>query len=310
MNMKLTILFTFLTLNIQVVFAQNKSFDSLAAQKQIANLAYPLLYKENSELSYTSPLGEIGAPSGYIINGKLTTTYMVLASKSLPVAFSINPDFTVRVRDDQSAGVRTPSFKLGGALYLRLSRNSQRYKYVELSFTHHSNGQDGKAILPNGDINTRDGNFNTNYLSLGYRFGYFTEHLTGEDYFGFHHKVGLQWHKWFAYEPALTGDYGFTRLNYDFSFRVYKKLTHNLEKERWRLNGSVSYAVNSLTNYPVFAPKKRLNAELSANYSFPFMQNVFVMVTFGYYGEDPYNIYFKDKYTFMRFGLARSMGWR
>ncbi len=72
----------------------------------------------------------------------------------------------------------------------------------------------------------------------------------------------------------------------------------------WRLNTSVSYAINSLTNYQIFAPKKRLNAELSANYSFPFMQNVFLMATFGYYGEDPYNIYFRDKYAYARFGIS------
>ena len=34
------------------------------------------------------------------------------------------------------------------------------------------------------------------------------------------------------------------------------------------------------------------------------MQNVFMMASFGYYGEDPYNIYFKDRYAYMRFGLS------
>lgn len=292
--MKKHVLFIILVFQSLIVFAQIKRVDSLIAQRRTANLAYPLLYKENSELSYTSPLGEIGAPSGYLINGKLTTSYMVLASKNLPIAFSINPDFTVRVREEQSAGVRTPSFKLGGTLYLRLSPNIRRYRYAEVSFTHHSNGQDGKAILPNGEVNTINGNFNTNYLQVGYRLG--------ND--KFHHRFGLQWHKWFAYDPVLNGDYGFTRMNYDFSLRIYERLAHHTEKERWRMNASVSYAINSLVWYPIFAPKKRLNVEISSHYSFPFMQNVFLMAVLGYYGEDPYNIYFKDKYAFLRFGIS------
>ena len=298
--MKKSILFIMFTGSSLHSLGQIKELDSV----QKANLAYSIIYKENSELSYTSPMGEIGAPSGYVINGKLTTSYMVLASKSLPIAFSVNPDFTVRVRDEQSAGVRTPSFRLGGTLYLRLSPRIKYYQYAELSFTHHSNGQDGSALLPNGIINTVNGNFNTNYLTAAYRFGYFTDQLAQHDYFGFHHKVGLQWHKWFAYEPILNGNYGFSRLNYDFSFRVYQNLENKIEKEKWRVNASLSYAVNSLINHRFLAPKKRLNAELSANYSFPFMQNVFLMATIGYYGEDPYNIYFNDKYAYARFGIS------
>lgn len=301
--MKKFVLLIFLTVYSGLIFAQEREVDSLT-KKQRANLGYPFLYKENSELSYTSPLGEIGAPSRYVVNGRLTTSYMVLTSKSLPISFSINPDFTVRVRNEKSAGVRTPSFKLGGSLYVRLSPSLTDYTYAELSFTHHSNGQDGEALRADGTINTLTGNFSTNYLTTAYRFGYYTPKLSNGDYFGFHHKIALQWHKWFAYEPVLAGDYGFTRLNYDFSFRVYEHLKSGIEKEKWRINTAVSYAVNPLTHYEFFAPKKRLNAELSVNYSFPFMQNVFLMATFGYYGEDPYTIYFQDKYAFARFGIS------
>ena len=99
---KLILLILFIV-NTFSTFAQDNA-DSLKLLRQNANLTYSSIYKENSELSYTSPLGEIGAPSKYVINGKLTTSYMVLASKQLPIAFSINPDFTGRVRKEKSAG--------------------------------------------------------------------------------------------------------------------------------------------------------------------------------------------------------------
>ncbi|WP_316784829.1 hypothetical protein [Pedobacter frigiditerrae] len=320
--MKKSILLSILLLLSLGAFAQNETIDSLNEKKQKLNLGYTSLYKENTEMSYTSPGGEIGAPSSYVLNGKLTTTYMLFAPRSLPVAFSFNPDFTARVRSDKSAGVRTPSFKLSGTFYVRLNDEIKKYKYAQLSFTHHSNGQDGDAVLTDGSINTKTGNFNTNYLTAAYRFGNFTDAKSPtEIYYSYNHKVGLEWHKWFNFESALVGDYGFTRLNYDFSFRIYqiysgqrggwKKISktntggkNTLEKETWRFNGQFSYAVNKYANQDFFAPKRRLNIETSANYSLPFMQNVFLMASFGYYGEDPYNIYFKDKYAFMRFGIS------
>lgn len=303
------------------LFAQ-ENIDTLLANRYRLNLDYTSLYKENSQMSYTSPFGELGAPSGYVLNGKLTTTYMVFAPQRLPIAFSLNPDFTVRVRTDRSAGVRTPSFRFGGVAYLRLTNSIQHYRYATLSFTHHSNGQDADAILSDGSINTSTGNFNTNYLSVGYRFGHYSDRtLSADRYFSYHHNVGLEWHKWFNYEPALAGDYGFTRIAYDFSFRMYqvyesrkagwKRPTanrkignRNLEKETWRFDLQSSYAVNRYDHQHFFAIKRRLNTELAINYSLPFMQNVFLMACIGYYGEDPYNIYFKDRYAFARFGLS------
>lgn len=307
----LSTLFCFLVSNL---FAQKVVSDSLSESKRQSNLFYTALYKENSEMSYTSPAGEIGAPSQYVINGKLTTAYLVFAPQNLPVAFSLNPDFTVRVRSERSAGVRTPSFRLGGTFYVRLTDDIRNYQYAQLSFTHHSNGQDGAAVLADGSINTQNGNFNTNYLTFAYRFGKFLDpNSTNGKSESLHHKLGLEWHKWFAYENALNGDYGFTRLNYDFSCRIYqiydgkKKSNSNMpviEKETWRFNAQASYAINKYDNYNFLAAKRRLNVEASANYSLPFMQNVFIMASLGYYGEDPYNIYFKDRYAFMRFGLS------
>ena len=71
-----------------------------------------------------------------------------------------------------------------------------------------------------------------------------------------------------------------------------------------RINTEFSYAINEIQGYDFLAPKKRLNAEISIHYSFPFMNNVFLMAAAGYYGEDPYNIYFNDKYGYVRFGIS------
>lgn len=277
-------------LNIEMVTAQ---------VRQEANVNFIQLYKENSDLSYTAPKGELGAPDKYIINGRLTSTYMLLASPALPVAFAVQPDFMVRVRAEQSSGVRTPSFRLGGIFYVRLNRRVEAYQYVTLRFQHHSNGQDDAALNPDGSVNTRTGNFSTNALLISYNFGNTIPAVNDHLDMTLNHEVVFEWHKWFNYEHILNDDYGFTRLIYNFSLRGYHPL-----KEVWRLNAGVNYALNRMNGYPFEAIKKRLNAELSFHYSFPFMDNVFLMAAAGYYGEDPYNIYYKDKYAYLRFGIS------
>lgn len=270
-----------------------------AQHQQEINNDFIQLYKENAELSYISPKGEVGAPSKYVINGRMTTTYMLLATEKLPIAFAVVPDFTVRVRDEKSAGVRTPSFRLGGTLFVRLDRSIPDYKYATLKFTHHSNGQDGEALNPDGSINTVNGNFTTNYLTLSYHFGRDVNKQKAKGYYSLNHEAGFEWHKWFSYEKALEHDYGFSRLIYNFSLRNYQPA-----KEQWRLNAEINYAVNPMTAYQFTAIKKRLNSELSFHYSFPFMNNAYLMMAAGYYGEDPYNIYYRDKYSYLRFGIS------
>jgi len=288
-------------LQTALIYAQNPiQEDSLLDKKKNLNADYIQWYKENAELSYTSPGGEIGAPSRYVINGKLTTNYMILGSSKLPVAFSLIPDFTVKVRNERSAGVRTPSFRLGGVFYVRLANTSDLFKYVTIGFTHHSNGQDGDAINADGTINTYNGNFSTNYLSLKYNFARTISAGTIKRSFTLSHSTGLEWHKWFNYERALEHDYGFTRLLYYVSLRR----RYDEGKENWRLNTESSYAVNPMSGYNLVAVKKRLNAEISFHYALPFMNNVFLMTAAGYYGEDPYNIYYRDKYSYLRFGLS------
>lgn len=269
--------------------------DSLNRQ---LNAEYLKLYQENSPLSYTSPLSELGAPSKYLLSGRLTTTYMLVATKKLPIALAIQPDFTVRVRTEKSAGVRTPSFKLGGILYYRLPGTEKEYRYLSLSYTHHSNGQDGDALNPDGTINTINGNFTTNYLSLAYHFGR-QYRAPGLSDYSLNHSASLKIGKWFGYERALENDYGFTRIGYGFSWRKYEA-----RKEQWRLNAELNYAVNQMSAYDMARADKRLNTELSFHYALPFMSNVFLMATAGYYGEDPYNIYYQDRYAFVRFGIS------
>ena len=304
---------TFFALLICFFYLSSFAQDTVTVKREFANKAYVSLYKENADLSYIAPGGELGAPSKYVISGRLTTVFMLFGSYKSPVALALIPDFTVRVRNEFSAAVRTPSYRLGGVVYARLNTDPQNYQYAELAFTHHSNGQDVSPYNTDGTLNTRNGNFNANNLTLSYRFGNFTIPGTNAGYNSFNHRAGLQWYKLFRYEPALNQGFGFTRLLYNFSWRKYdeieryrkdKNQTSKAEKETWRLNTEFSYAINKIPAKNLANIQKRLNAEINFNYSFPFMHNVFLMAAVGYYGEDNYNIYFQDHYGYVRLGLS------
>jgi len=288
----------------QILYAQKSSIGSIKAvdlKQGDSIISFLPIYKANRDMSYTSPKGELGAPIKFVLIGKLTTSYFLLAPTHSRFAFALIPEFIVKVIDERSAGVRTPSLKLGGIFYYQINKDKEDYKYASFRFTHHSNGQDGEALNPDGSINTRTGNFSTNYLTASFHFGT-RRALNVRSVYQFNNEAGFEWHRWFDYEKALEYDYGFTRLNYTVSIRkfVYKR-------ETWRLNAGLSYAINMMAEYKIASVKKRLNTESSFHYSFPFMHKSFLMAAAGYYGEDPYNIYYRNKYAYLRFGVSSAL---
>lgn len=268
------------------------------------NHRYNEFYRGNRDFSYISPSGELGAPSKYVINGELIASYFLLDNSKSRLSVAVTQRFLARTRTDRSSPIRTPSFRLGAQVFYRLSSNVTRYKYVEAQFFHHSNGQDGPVFRPNGTYNTETGDFSTNYLQATYNWG---THLN--NHHGTYYNVGYRWHApIFNYSEGLAGNYGFGRFvaqaTYRFFARANPTSSPSITVERLRVTLQASYAVNRLTNWELDAAQRRLNAELSVWYIPPFSRDAGIFATAGYYGEDPYNIYFNDRYTFIRFGIA------
>ena len=268
------------------------------------NHRYNEFFRGNRDFSYVSPNGELGAPSGYVINGELIASYFLLASPESRFSVAVTQRFMARTRTDRSSPIRTPSFRLGTQVFYRLSSDVNRYRYVEAQFFHHSNGQDGKTFLPNGTINTETGDFSTDYLQATYNWG---THVRNRH--GMYYNLGYRWHPpFFNHSEGLAGNYGFGRLLGQATYRIYAQPSTepspSSKTERLRVSVQASYAVNKLTNWTLGAAQRRVNAELSVWYIPPFSRDAGIFTTIGYYGEDPYNIYFNDRYTFVRFGIA------
>jgi len=213
--------------------------------------------------------------------------------------------------NDSSFSVRTPSYQPNIRLYYRLNNDLPAYRYLELNVFHHSNGQDQPSLI-NGEWNTYNGNFSTNFIRLGYNWGH---HDLGDMR---HAGIFLQQH--FGIPGALEQDgnldgvYGQTRLQVEYLYRVISRISYPdpvtntegfaLYKEKFRFYPSLSYILAGLKDVGAFDVSRRLNMELSSYYSFKSWKRAALFLTLGYYGEDPYNIYFNQNYGFVRFGIA------
>ncbi|WP_375448628.1 hypothetical protein [uncultured Fibrella sp.] len=268
------------------------------------NHRYNEFYRANRDFSYISPNGELGAPSKYVINGELIASYFLLASPKSRLSIAVTQRFMARTRTDRSSPIRTPSFRLGTQVFYRLSSNVTRYRYVEAQFFHHSNGQDGDTFRPNGTYNTETGDFSTNYIQATYNWG---THFSQRH--GAYYNLGYRWHApIFNSSEGLTGHYGFGRVlgqaTYRLLARTQPEPVSTVTTERMRVTLQASYAVNQLDGWSLTAAQRRLNVELSVWYIPAFSRDAGIFATAGYYGEDPYNIYFNDRYAFVRLGIA------
>ncbi|CAN5512608.1 hypothetical protein BH09BAC4_BH09BAC4_22880 [soil metagenome] len=275
---------------------------------QLQNHRYIELFRSNTDMSYLSPKGELGAPSKYVLNGELITNFFVLATRTSRLSLAFTPRFTIRIRDGASSPVGTPSYRIGLRAFYRLTHQVARYHYLEGQMYHHSNGQDGDALRTNGTYNTDTGDFATNYVQGNYHWGTYHRHHYGTNY-----NLGIRWHApFFHHSEGLKDQYGFTRLVGQALYRRFHRSSSTLTtlhkssvtSEWFRISGQASYAVNKLNGAGLPDVRRRLNAELSVYYIPPFGHDTGVFITVGYYGEDPYNIYFNQQYGFVRLGIS------
>jgi hypothetical protein len=186
--------------------------------------------------------------------------------------------------------------------------NDDRHpKFLSLSYSHHSNGQEGPTLNPDGDFNRDNGKFTTNFYTLNYYFGKRQVSDTAariQSAF-----IGMEIHTGLfntGFSRQLTGKYGFVRTNggwfYDFMSDRYNSANHYLNHQRLRID--FTYIWDRLYNYSIVDLRKRLNISVKYYYQFGFMENVALTIGGGYRGQDPYNIYFQSNYPFIAIGIA------
>jgi hypothetical protein len=257
------------------------------------------IVRSNFETSYFAyPIGLSGLPS--LIFESSIAAHFYVSQPSWPLAFVLTPKIVVRMFNEPSVPVKTPSYMPRVSFYAWLTQKlspGEWAGYASLTLSHHSNGQDGPFFLDDRSINHDDGGFSTNYFELAL---YGTR--LGQMFFGWN-QVALVWHPGFNQDSELRGRYGM--------WRVYLATTL-LDAER-PLNAKLQVGIGAILDSFLHATDSSVTRALER---FPIAVQYTVTVPgfdlgfyAGYYlGHDYYNIWFDRWVHAIQVGISGRVG--
>ncbi len=246
----------------------------------------------------------------------------------------LSPRFKVRMfsedtpAHDISLPVRTPSFMPGITVFhtfqKELTMESVDVWFTSLSLGHHSNGQDGPEFSSPGVFNQYNGNFSNNFIepAVCFRHRYNGKPDPHPAYAGAHKpyadlfvRIGYEINVRTAVKLRSTYGSGHINLSGGYiksrEFRdIHKPTGEPFDKPYYRETYRVLFNASVVTgqrNFGLGRPEKRVNIESSFHWHIPRSPNTALMLAAGYYGSDPYNIYFGDSYWYARTGISASI---
>ena len=297
--------------------------------RRIKGVAFSNQTLNYSKRSWASlPFCDLGSPKTWYIFSADISPEFIISSGRLPFTIHLVARYMVRIlHDNEAAGdssysVRTPSFRPGAIIYFPIGYvddEVSNIKYWSISVFHHSNGQDGNEFNHDGSFNLYDGNFSTNYVepSFHFRKRKYLAPSTAEEvqiknlnYRDFYGSAGLELH--FRTADSLKSSYGNQRVNLELGYiSVIKhwdeyhghKLNNYFYGENYRFVFDFTYIAGS-RDHGLSGLDKRINTAISYYWRIKGSPNASLFASTGYYGSDPYNIYYANSYFFFRAGIA------
>lgn len=250
--------------------------------------------------SYITLPVNIGNIEPLWFEANLTPNFYIRKSKNSQLMGVITPQVIIRMFQEESFPVRTPSYMPQITVYYLLS---SKIKVNSLSLfgklAHHSNGQQGSFYYENGDINYKAGNFSTNYYELGIIKTNYNTRFNAVQFFG----TSIEIHPPNLTIEELNNIYSFYRWNTTFS--IFKIQTNNNSNKKKNANisfkGQTTWMFGNLNNWDTFS-LNRLNLSFTFYYHPKFLEDIGLFVQI-YHGLDYYNIYFNNQINVIRFGL-------
>lgn len=217
--------------------------------------------------------------------------------------------YSFRTQYGPSHVIKTPSY-LPGIYYSRIIKsktqeNVRQLQYLEIGFTHHSNGQDAPTLLVqdstltipgNLKYNIEDGDFSANNLSIGYSIN--TVHFSKYKQL---HSVriifdGLDAQK---YDHDDLHRY---RILYTFHHGIFSKLKYTESaSEKHRMALELGLGMRDLSSFSI---DQALVFKVEYNYRIDFLENIYLLLEYNYLGQDDYNIYLENSIHHFRIGFS------
>ena len=283
------ILFIILSLSI---FGQEQ--DSIAPNINLTTIAQV----SQGESYFTFPT-DVGNIEPLVFEANLNASFYIRTSKDARLIGVLTSQIIIRMYQEYSLPVRTPSYMPQLTAYYRLSPKASVNSLSLMSrIAHHSNGQDGQFYLDNGEINTKSGNFSTNYIELGLIKTNFNKRFNATQFFS----TSIEWHPEKLTDEDLIGKYSLYRWNTIFSiFKLPTEKTNRKRRASISLKGKTTWMFGEIYEQDFFS-LDRLNLSFTFFYHPKFLQDIGLFAQV-YRGMDYYNIYFNHQITVLRFGI-------
>lgn len=285
-----------------MVYAFN-SQDTSITESQKTNMAFNGIYRQNVSTGFFG--NEYGNKIRSTLVADLNPNVILLNSKSSRFYILFSPRVKLRLLKAFKSPVRSPSYMPGAKVYFRAGNNIEKPQFFSLAYSHHSNGQDGPTLDSAGNFNRGKGKFTTNFYTLDYTIGKrkVSSALSKSNY----GSIGIELHTGLfnrGYSKELDNNYGFIRLNGSWTYDLLKdKSGSDKYVNHQRLQARFTYIADQYENYALSNLRKRLNVSVHYNYQFGFMDNVALGLGVGYRGQDDYNLYFEDSYSYVSIGI-------
>jgi len=155
--------------------------------------------------------------------------------------FKINPRVRLRLFNENSTPVKTPSFMPNITLFFGFGKTTDLttgFTYYSIMLSHHSNGQVGEFYNSKDSINIQTGSFSTNFFDFG------INRIWGQNQMlQAWTRLSLIWHPGFNRSDDLKDQYEKLKIALTTSTIRGRRIMRRLNME---LNGYISYTLKGL----------------------------------------------------------------
>jgi hypothetical protein len=286
---------------ILILFITFLSISVFGQEEQLApKIGLPLVSQVNQGNSYITFPTDIGNIEPLWFEGNVIPNFNLRKSHNSRLMGVLTPQIIIRMYQEESFPVRTPSYMPQITVYYRLTDfEKERSLNLYGRIAHHSNGQDGNFFLEDSKLNLKAGSFATNFLELGLITTNVNVRFNAYQFF----KTSFEVHPEGFIQEELLGIYSRYRWHNTLSiFKLVPDYTQsNSNKPTISLKGETTWMFGNYNNLNVISAK-RLNLSLTFYYHPKFLEDIGFFVQY-YHGSDYYNMYFDHRIDVLRFGF-------